>query len=399
MGPSSGNPQTAQQSAQPRFGRIDLGLEHVLEGIERAKDRLLGLQHPDGYWCGELEADSMLESDYIFVHTLLGTGDRGRMERAVNEILRHQNEDGGWSLYPGGPSNVNYGVKCYLALKLMGWSAEHPVLQKARANVLSLGGVVECNTFTKIYLCSLGQYDYDAVPAVPPEMMLFPNWCYFNIYEISSWSRGILVPLSVIYAKKPFKKIPTEQGIDELFVGGRQNAKLRLKWDSKHIFSWRNFFLFTDRLAHWCERVHIRPLRKMALKKVEQWMLAHFEKSDGLGAIYPAMLNAVIALRYLGYSMDDPQFIRAMDEFEKLGIDHPNGEPNYPTPTFRMQPCFSPVWDTAQVLSTLGDAGISRTDPRLVKAADWLLSKEIRYKGDWAHNVKNVDASCWCFFF
>jgi len=292
---------------------------------------------------------------------------------------------------------VNYGVKCYFALKLMGWSADHPMLKKARENVLSLGGVVQCNTFTKIYLCSLGQYDYDAVPAVPPEMMLFPNWCYFNIYEISSWSRGILVPLSVIYAKKPFKKISAEQGIDELFVGGRKDSKLRLKWDAKHIFSWRNFFLFTDRLAHWCERVHIRPLRKMALKKAEQWMLVRFEKSDGLGAIYPAMLNAVVALRYLGYSMDDPQFIRALDEFEKLGIDCPNGTPDYPTPTFRMQPCFSPVWDTAQVLSTLGEAGVPKTDPRLLKAADWLLSKEVRHKGDWAEKVKNVEPGGWYF--
>jgi squalene-hopene/tetraprenyl-beta-curcumene cyclase len=119
---------------------------------------------------------------------------------------------------------VNYGVKCYLALKLMGWKADDPVMVKARENVLSLGGVVECNTFTKIYLCALGQYDYDAVPAVPPEIILFPNWFYFNIYEISAWSRAILVPLSVIYAKKPFKKLAPEQTIDELFVGGRENC-------------------------------------------------------------------------------------------------------------------------------------------------------------------------------
>src|SRR6202034_492564 len=148
---------------------------------------------------------------------------------------------------PGGPSDINYGVKSYLALKLMGWSAEHPVMVKAREWVLTHGGVVQCNTFTKIYLCSLGQYDYNAVPAIPPEILLFPNWFYFNIYEISSWSRGILVPLSVIYATKPFKKLPPEQCIDELFVGGRANADLKLKWDKEHVFSWRNFFIFTDR--------------------------------------------------------------------------------------------------------------------------------------------------------
>jgi squalene-hopene/tetraprenyl-beta-curcumene cyclase len=393
------SPRETKGPAQPRFGRLDLAMERVRDGIQRSVDWLLGQQHEDGYWCGELEADSMLESDYIFMHTLLGTGDPGRLQRAVNEILRHQNEDGGWSLYPGGPSNLNYGVKCYLALKLMGYKADHPMMVKAREKVLEQGGVVNCNTFTKIYLCALGQYDYDAVPAVPPEIVLFPKWFYFNIYQISAWSRAILVPLSIIYATKPFKKLPDEQGIDELFVGGRKNSNLHLRWDRKHWISWRNFFLFLDRMTHWFERVHVRPLRKVAIRHAEKWMLEHFERSDGLGAIYPAMLNAIVALRCLGYSFDDPQMIRAMDEFEKLGIDLPNGEPNYPTPTFRMVPCFSPVWDTAQVLSTLGECGLPRTDPRLVKAADWLLSKEIRYKGDWSHNVKIADPSCWCFFY
>src|SRR6202035_1601417 len=264
MGTFSSNPRGVNQPAQPRFGRIDLGLEHVVEGMERAKERLLSLQHPDGYWCGELEADSMLESDYIFVHTLLGTGDRGKRERAVNEILRHQNEDGGWSIHPNGPSNISLGVKAYLALKLMGWSAEDPVLVKAREWILANGGVTEVNTFTKIYLCFMGQYEYDAVPAVPPEIVLFPKWFWFNIYEISSWSRAILVPLSICYAKKPLKKIPDEMGVEELFVGGRDKSRMRLHWSDK-LISWRNFFLVFDRLTHWAERVHIRPLRSLAL--------------------------------------------------------------------------------------------------------------------------------------
>ncbi|HEY0263649.1 MAG TPA: squalene--hopene cyclase [Granulicella sp.] len=392
------NPQTATRSAQPRFGRMDLGLDHVVKGITRAKDWLLGQQHADGYWCGELEADVMLDADYIFMHFLLGTGDPGRMQRAVHEILRHQNEDGGWSLYPSGPSNVNYGVKAYLALKLMGWSADHPLMAKARESVLSLGGVVECNTFTKIYLCTLGQYDYDAVPAVPPEIVLFPNWFYFNIYEISSWSRGILVPLSIIYAKKPFKKLTPEQSIDELFVGGRANANLHLRWDKKKLFGWRNFFLALDRITHWFERVHIRPLRKVAIRKAEKWMLERFEMSDGLGAIYPAMMNSIIALRHLGYSEDDPQFIRAMDEFEKLGIEEPEVADEHPA-RFRMQPCMSPVWDTAYAVFALAEAGVPKDDPRLLKAADWMLSKEIRHKGDWSNKVSNVEPGGWCFEF
>lgn len=385
------------QAAHMLFGKIDDMLERVSFGIEKARDYLFTQQHEDGYWCGELEADTTLESDYIAIHTLLGTGNPGRMQRAIPEIIRHQNADGGWPIYAGGPSNISASVKAYFALKLMGYKPDHPVLEGARTRILDMGGATECNTFTKIYLCFLGQYDWEAVPAVPPEIVLFPNWFWFNLYEISSWSRAILVPLSIAYAKKPFKKIPAEMGIDELFVGGRHGKHLHLKWATRKI-SWRNFFLVLNRVVHFCERFHIRPLRYLALKKAERWMLERFEKSDGLGAIYPGILNSIVALRCLGYSTDDPQVIRALSEFEKLGIDEP-GIADHSEPTFRMQPCMSPVWDTALALFALGESGVSKNDPRMLKAADWILSKEVRTKGDWAVKVPNVNPGGWYFEF
>jgi len=390
--------QLKSSSAAPKFGRIDEDLAHVETAILNSREYLLSQQHPDGYWCGELEADAMLEADYIFLHTLLESGDPGRLQRAMAEIWRYQNEDGSWSIYPGGPGNLSLSVKCYFSAKLMGVGPDDPRMAKCRAWVLAHGGVIECNTFTKMYLCALGQYDYDAVPAIPPEIVLFPNWFYFNIYEISSWSRSILVPLAIIYAKKPFKKIQPEQGIDELFVGGRANSILRLRIDRKRLLSWRNFFLFLDRAFHLAEAVHIRPLRRLALKRAEKWMLDRLEMTDGLGAIYPAMLNAIIALRCLGYSEDDPQVIRARDEFEKLGIEQAP-TPEMPEPTFRMTPCVSPVWDTAQAVCALGDAGVPRNDARMLKAADWLLSKEVRHKGDWAVKVPNTEPGGWYFEF
>jgi len=385
------------QAAHMLFGKIDDMLERVSFGIEKAREYLFTQQHEDGYWCGELEADTTLESDYIAIHTLLGTGNPSRMQRAVPEIIRHQNADGGWPIYTGGLSNISASVKAYFALKLMGYKPDHPVLERARTKILEMGGATECNTFTKIYLCFLGQYDWEAVPAVPPEIVLFPNWFWFNLYEISSWSRAILVPLSIAYAKKPFKKISAEMGIDELFVGGRHGLHLHLKWAAKKI-SWRNFFLVLNRVVHFCERFHIRPLRYLALKKAERWMLERFEKSDGLGAIYPGILNSIVALRCLGYSTDDPQVIRALSEFEKLGIDEP-GIADHSEPTFRMQPCMSPVWDTALALFALGESGVSKSDPRMLKAADWILSKEVRNKGDWAVKVPNVAPGGWYFEF
>ena len=390
--------QSKSKTAAPRFGRIDAGLADVQAAMGRSRSYLLSRQNPAGYWCGELEADAMLEADYIFLHKLLDSGDPGRLGRALAEMWRYQNEDGSWSLYPGAPGNISLSVKCYFAAKLMDIPQSDGRLVRCRKWVLAHGGVVACNTFTKMYLCSLGQYDYDAVPAIPPEIVLFPNWFYFNIHEISSWSRSILVPLAIIYAKKPFRKIQPEQGIDELFVGGRENSILRLRTDRKHPVSWRNFFLMLDRITHLFERVHIRPLRRLALRKAEKWILDRVEMTDGLGAIYPAMLNAIIALRCLGYSEDDPQVIRARDEFEKLGIEQP-ATPELPEPTFRMTPCVSPVWDTAQALFALGEAGVPRDDPRMIRAADWILSKEVRHKGDWAVKVPDTEPGGWYFEF
>jgi squalene-hopene/tetraprenyl-beta-curcumene cyclase len=173
-------------------------------------------------------------------------------------------------------------------------------------------------------------------------------------------------------------------------VGGRDPKRMHLEWSSK-LISWRNFFLVLDRSVHWFEAVHIRPLRSIALKKAEKWMLERFEMSDGLGAIYPSILNSILALRCLGYSLDDPQMIRAVDEFEKLGIEEGD--------TFRMQPCKSPVWDTAYALYALGEAGVSPKDPRMVKAADWILQRQVRKPGDWAVKNKKGKPAGWYFEF
>ncbi len=384
------SPGGQKRPAPMILGRINDLLSRVSASLDAVRKYFFSLQHEEGYWCGELEADTTLESDYILLHTLLGTGDARRIAKAANYILRHQNQDGGWGIYQGGPSNISASVKAYFGLKLAGYKADHPALERARQKIYELGGVTEVNTFTKIYLCFFGQYDYDCVPAVPPEIVLFPNWFWFNLYEISSWSRGILVPLAIAYAKKPFKKIPPEMGVQELFVKGRTKKNMRPHWD-KRLISWRNFFLVLDRITHWFEMVHVRPLRSIAIRKAERWMLERFEMSDGLGAIYPAMMNSIIALRCLGYSLDDPQLIRAMDEFEKLGIEEDD--------TFRMQPCKSPVWDTAYGAFALAESGVSRTDPRLVRAIDWMLKKQVTQRGDWYIKNNNTPPGGWYFEF
>src|SRR3954452_11464179 len=152
-----------------RFGKIENFASRVAAAIDACRNRLFSQQHEDGYWCGELEADTTLESDYILLHTLLGTGYPERHQKCANYILRHQNEDGGWPIYNGGPSNISAAVKAYQGLKLVGFTMDHPALIKAREYILSHGGVPAVNTYTKLYLCAIGQFDYDAVPAIPPE--------------------------------------------------------------------------------------------------------------------------------------------------------------------------------------------------------------------------------------
>jgi squalene-hopene/tetraprenyl-beta-curcumene cyclase len=381
---------SASDIPQLRLGKIDDIASRVAAAIDAARKHIFSRQHEEGYWCGELEADTTLEADYMMLHAVLGTVDAERFQKAANYILQHQNEDGGWPTYAGGPSNISASVKSYFGLKLAGYKADHPALQLARKKILEMGGVTEVNTFTKIYLCFFGQYDYDAVPAVPPEIVLFPKWFWFNIYEISSWSRAMLVPLSICYAKKPFKKIPEDMGVEELFVGGRDRSRMHLHWSQK-LVTWRNFFLGIDRLVHWFEAVHIRPLRSVALKAAEKWVLERMEMSDGLAAIFPSIMNSVIALRCLGYSVDDPQVIRALDEFEELGIEEGD--------TFRMQPCKSPVWDTAYALFALGESGVPANDPRMVKCADWILQKQVRCPGDWKVKNKKGQPGGWYFEF
>jgi squalene-hopene/tetraprenyl-beta-curcumene cyclase len=384
-------PASLNSQTQIRFGKLDDNNNSVASAIVAAQNYLFSTQHPEGYWCGELEADTTLEAQYIILHTLLGTGDPVKFKKACRWMLQHQNEDGGWPIYAGGPSEISATIQTYFALKLCGYKVDDPAITKARECIARLGGPTKCNTYTKIYLCFFGQYEWWAVPAIPPEIVLFPNWFWFNIYEISSWSRAIFIPLAIVYAKKPYKKIAPELGIQELFPGGdMHNVNLHLAWDDR-IISWRNFFLIANKVTHIFERVHVRPLRSIAIRAAKEWMLERFEMSDGLGAIFPGIVNSIIALRCLGHSVDDPQFIRAMDELEALGIEEED--------TFRMQPCKSPVWDTVYAIFALGESGVSPKDARMIAAGDWVLKKQITHKGDWAVKVKNTPAAGWYFEF
>ncbi|MEX2300620.1 MAG: squalene--hopene cyclase [Bryobacterales bacterium] len=353
----------------------------------RAADFLLARQSPQGYWMGELEADQTLESDYILLQLWLYPPDaagcwdpptRGRVQRAARFILKGQSTNGGWSLYAGGPANVNASVKAYCALRLAGFESGHPLIEKARRCILSLGGVEACNSYTKIYLSYFGLYPRAKTPTIPPEFFLLPETAHFNIYQMSSWSRAILAPLAIVGARHKSRPAPAGLSLAEIFSG--------VEPPKPPVLSWRNFFLWVDRALKVWERTDFRPARDKAVDAAAHWMLRHLEASDGLGAIFPGQLNSIMALSELGYGLDHPVMRRELANLEKLVID--DGD------TLRLQPCLSPVWDTALTCYALGSALADQDEQvrsALRRAADWLLAKEVRGYGDWA--VKNAKAA------
>jgi squalene-hopene/tetraprenyl-beta-curcumene cyclase len=360
----------------------------------RSQDYLLSVQQPEGYWVGELLVDVTLVSDMVAYHHWADDVDPAWQRKAVNHIFGKQLPDGGWNIYFGGPAEVNATIKAYLALKLAGVSETDPRLLKARAVALSLGGVPRMNTFSKLYLALLGLFPWEYVPTIPAEVLLIGKWFHVNFWEMSNWSRAMIVPLSIINHYKPTR--PLEHGVhlDELYPEGFHERDLALPPDPNRI-SLRNFFLWLDRLHKFAEifaQKGIHPFRKRALKRAEQWMLERFEGSDGLAAIFPAMLNSVIALQALGYPKDHPILQRELRELKRL--QHETAD------SVRIEPCFSPVWDTAIVTICLAESGLAPDHPKLKQAAAWLLDKEIRFRGDWYYkNPVPVEPSGWVFEF
>jgi squalene-hopene/tetraprenyl-beta-curcumene cyclase len=385
---------TRVQPAQPpATTRFQTEFARDLEtAILRSQEFLLGEQKPEGYWNGELIVDSTLVSDVVAYHHWNRSVDKEWQRKAVNHLFSMQLPDGGWNIYYGGPSEVNATIKAYLALKLAGVSVTDPRMLRAREAALHFGGVPRMNTFSKLYLALIGLFPWEYVPTIPCEVLLLGKWFHVNFWDMSNWSRSMLVPLAIINHFKPTR--PVKVDLDELYPQGIHERDLALAPDPEKI-SLRNFFLWLDRLhkfAEWFAEHKIHPFRKLSLKKCENWMLERFEGTDGLAAIFPGILNSLIALKVLGYPDDHPQVVRAARELKKL--EHETKD------SVRMEPCFSPVWDTAIVLICLRESGISENHPVMKKSAEWLMEREIRFRGDWQYkNPANVEPSGWVFEF
>ncbi len=347
------------------------------QAIGRAQECLLKHQNPEGYWVGELEADASVAAGYIPVMHFLGRQiSEARKEQIIGFVKSRQNSDGSWPAYHGGPGDLSVSIQVYFALKLAGVPAEEHFMEKAREFIISKGGLGRANVITKFWLALFGQFPWSGTPTVPPELIFLPNWFYLNPYEFSSWARATIMALALLSHLRPSYPVPDGRGVAELCPEGKQDYSLGRR---KGIISWENFYLLLDRLLKLYQRLPLKPGRKRALKKVEEWVVAHQDKDGSWGGIMLPWLYALFALKELGYSDDHPVIKKGIEGLESFILEDEEG--------FRLQPAVSPIWDTAWAIIALSDSGLPLDHPALLKAARWLLRKEIKVRGDWA--VKN----------
>jgi squalene-hopene/tetraprenyl-beta-curcumene cyclase len=363
-------------------------LATVGASIRRSADVLLRQQEAEGHWCAELTADTTLESDDILLQLWMHPPVNGvwhfqqsdRVQKAVRSILERQLPDGGFNIYVEGPSEISACCKAYFALKVAGVPVTSPRMTALRDRILALGGLQAANSYVKVNLSLFDLYPKDHTPSIPPELMLLPGKV---IYQMSSWTRAIVIALAIVHAAKPSRPVPAGFDLDELHLPGKSFA---LPNDDSWL-TLRNTFIHSDKILKLWEKYGFPRIRKSAIRKCEHWMIEHVKHSDGLGSIYPPMMYAIMAFDVLGYAPEHPMRKEAVRQFDALLVD--DGK------RFFFQPCFSPVWDSAIASYALGEAGA--TGPALRRCADWLLDREIRRKGDWSVKRQNIEPSGWAF--
>lgn len=381
------SPAAAPEPAGNRLAKA------VRRSIFRTRRWFLGEQASEGYWAAELEGDSILQSETILLLTYFGREQSDLARRAAERLIETQMPEGGWAMYPGGGVEISGSVKAYFALKLTGHDPSAEYMQRARKAILAHGGADAVNSFTRFYLAILGQIPFKQCPEVPPEVMFLPKWFPINLYAVSSWSRTIIAPLSIVSALRPTRELDVRFGIRELFIQAPEDwPELRCpgKDAGRGLFTWDRFFRTIDGTFKVLRRWNLLPLRKRAIQAAKKWVVDRFENSDGLGAIYPPIVWSLIALHAMGHDENSPEMQECWKQLNDLVLSDEKGE------SCRIQPCKSPVWDTAITLRALLAGGLTRNDPAIARAVDWLLDQQIHASGDWSQTVK-AEPGGWCF--
>jgi squalene-hopene/tetraprenyl-beta-curcumene cyclase len=368
--------------------------------VDGAANHLLSRQQADGHWVFELEADATIPSEYIMLRHFFGQRDPEREARIGRYLRRIQARQettcgGGWPLFHGGPIDVSCSVKAYFALRLIGDAADAPHMARARAAILAAGGAEQCNVFTRATLALFGEVPWHAVPVMPPEIMLLPRWFPFHLSKISYWARTVLVPLTVVMARRPQPLAPLGASVAELFRCPPAQVK---QWPggAHAVEPWRTLFRQMDAVLQRAHGLVPEILRIRAEARAEAFVTERLNGEDGLGAIYPAMANAILMYHCLGVPADDPRLVTAWAAVEKLVMDRPEADDN-PGESY-VQPCLSPVWDTALVAHALLEAGGPLAEAAVGRGLGWLLDRQVTdVAGDWAEVRHGVPPGGWAF--
>jgi squalene-hopene/tetraprenyl-beta-curcumene cyclase len=381
---------TSTTQAQRRHGPIldPVPTTELQDGIERAAEALLALQRDDGHWAFELEADATIPAEYILLQHYLGEIDVAEERRIAAHLREIQGKHGGWPLFHEGPVDLSATVKAYFALKAAGDAIDAPHMAKARAAILARGGAERANVFTRILLALFEAVPWQAVPVMPVEIMLLPEWFPFHLKKISYWSRTVIVPLLVLMALRPKAKNPRGVEIRELF---QTPPLLVTDWLSHADRSfWGVVFAQLDRVLRRAEPYFPKHARQKAIAAAVAFVDERLNGEDGLGAIYPAMSNALVMYHELGYAKDHPNVVIAKQAIRKLLVL--DGDRAY------CQPCLSPVWDTSLAAHALLEAGGEAAETSVQRGLDWLVERQVLdVRGDWSLERPDIRPGGWPF--
>ena len=375
----------AEAGQEPEHRR-DLA-DRLSEAIERSHRYFIHCQHPDGNWWFELESNVTITAEYLMLLTFAGIEDKEKNAKIANHILKQQRPDGTWAIYKGGQGDISTSVEAYFALKLAGYPAEDPRLEKARRSIIASGGPAETRFFTKIFLALFGQYDWKAIPSVPVEIVLLPPWFPLNIYNFSSWARATFVPLSVVLDAKPVKAVPEGRGVRELSLATRPAGRAEGRAG-----------LLVEAVLRAARQIGesdggepCAVLQKEGSGAALRWIRDHQEETGDWGGIQPAMVNSILALLVQGHDVSYEPVRKGFEALDRCTMERED--------ELVLQSCISPVWDTALTALALSCSGLKENHPAMVNACQWLAGKQIFKKGDWSVKRPDLEPGGWAFEF
>jgi squalene-hopene/tetraprenyl-beta-curcumene cyclase len=354
-----------------------------VSALDKAVTWLLETQAPQGWWSGELETNVTMTAEHVLLFRFLGLDVAPIRTGAVEHILRNQRADGSWALYYDGPADLSTTIEAYVALKVLGIEPSRDEMRRALAAIHRGGGVACARVFTKIWLALFGKYPWAGVPSVPPELVYFPLWMPFNLYDFACWARGTVAPLTIVMARKPVRELGVDIG--EIVSPGTQGELARVRGSG--------WLMWIEKLQKLYERLPFHPFREAACRRVARWVIDRQEADGSWGGIQPPWVYSLIALSIEGYALDHPVMRKGIEGFKRFTIDDAQG--------WRFLACMSPVWDTAWVLRALALAGLDRDHPAMRSAVQWMLDEQIPddAPGDWRMKSDEKRGNGWAFEF